>query len=250
MRAASILFTPQSGQAPSRSTSTVQTGQPPLPTPDFQGRPATRRPDRAGLDSGGQRTGVSAAVVQTTDEISLRFRCSSRLVAGIVTGLSVELRAVPRVAASAGVPWTIVMRVSADTAVLDGSVDRRLVRLPGLDEHRFRQVRHPKNDVAPVEPWSIVFTGLDTGGEPGHRGRSLRPSSTGLDPGQARWWRRQKPVGTVYRRADERSLNGPPVCGREGTGMRQVIHGESWSMRVRARSKPTTPAVSPSNRPR
>jgi hypothetical protein len=45
-------------------------------------------------------------------------------------------------------------------------VDRRLVRRLGVDEHRFRRVRYLKNEagkVTRVEPWSIVFTDLDTG---------------------------------------------------------------------------------------
>jgi transposase len=50
----------------------------------------------------------------------------------------------------------------ADTAVLEGSVVRRL----GVDEHRFRRVRYLKDDVGKVtrvEPCSIMFTDLDTG---------------------------------------------------------------------------------------
>ncbi len=73
------------------------------------------------------------------------------------------------------------MRVMEDTAVLDGGVDRRLVRRPGVDEHRFRRVRYLKNDagkVTRVEPWSIVFTGLDTGAildiVDGRRGQAVR----------------------------------------------------------------------------
>lgn len=120
--------------------------------------------------------------MQTTDEIPLRSRLTSRLVAGVVTGLSTELRAVSRVAAASGVPWTTVMRITADTAVLYGSVDRRLVRRLGVDdEHRFRRVRYLKDDagkVARVEPWSIVFTDLDTGAildiVDGRRGQAVR----------------------------------------------------------------------------
>ena len=111
---------------------------------------------------------MSAAVFRANHRRdSLRSRLTSRLVAGIVTALSTELRAVSRVAAAAGVSWTTVMRVTADTAVLDGGVDnRRLVRRLGVDEHRFRRVRYLKDDVGKVtrvEPWSIVFTDLDPG---------------------------------------------------------------------------------------
>ncbi|WP_285244230.1 hypothetical protein [Pseudarthrobacter sp. fls2-241-R2A-127] len=119
--------------------------------------------------------------VQTTDEIPLRSRLTSRQVAGIVTGLSTKLRAVPRVAAAAGVSWTTVMRVTADVAVLWGGVDRRLVRRLGVDEHGFRSVRFLKDDagkITRVEPWSIVFTGLDNGAildiVDGRRGQAVR----------------------------------------------------------------------------
>lgn len=81
------------------------------------------------------------SVVQTTDEVPLRSRLTSRLVTGIVADLSTELRAVSRVAAASGVSWTTAMHFMEDTAVLDGCVDRRLVRRLGVDELRFRRVR-------------------------------------------------------------------------------------------------------------
>lgn len=130
--------------------------------------------------------------VQTTDEIPLRSRLTSRLVAGIVADLSAELLAVSRVAAASGVSWTTAMRVMEDTAVLDGGVDRRLVRRLGVDEHRFRRVRYLKNDagkVTRIEPWSIVFMDLDTGAVldivDGRRGQAVR-DWIGARP---RWWR-------------------------------------------------------------
>lgn len=152
--------------------------------------------------------------VQTTDEIPLRSRLTSRLVAGIVTGLSTELRAVSRVAAAAGVSWATVMRVTADTAVLDGGVDRRLVRRLGVDEHRFRRVRYLKDDagkVTRVEPWSIVFTDLDTGAildiVDGRRGQAVR-DWIGARP---RWWRNRvelvaMDMSTEFRRAVRKAL--------------------------------------------
>ena len=132
--------------------------------------------------------------VQTTDEVPLRSRLTSRLVAGIVADLSTELRAVSRVAAASGVSWTTAMRVMEDTAVLVGGVDRRLVRRLGVDEHRFRRVRYLRNDagkVTRVEPWSIVFTDLDTGAildiVDGRRGQAVR-DWIGARP---RWWRKK-----------------------------------------------------------
>ncbi len=130
--------------------------------------------------------------VQTTDEVPLRSRLTSRLVTGIVADLSTELQAVSRVAAASGVSWTTAMRVMEDTAVLEGGVDRRLVRRLGVDEHRFRRVRYLKNDagkVTRVKPWSIVFTDLDTGAildiVDGRRGQAVR-DWIGARP---RWWR-------------------------------------------------------------
>jgi hypothetical protein len=59
--------------------------------------------------------------VQTTDEVPLRTRLTSRLVTGIVADMSTELRAVSAVAAASGVSWTTAMRVIEDTAVPDGA---------------------------------------------------------------------------------------------------------------------------------
>lgn len=71
-------------------------------------------------------------------------------------------------------------------------MDRRLVRRLGVDEHRFRRGRYLKNDagkVTRVEPWSIVFTDLDTGAildiVDGRRGQAVR-DWIGAPP---RWWR-------------------------------------------------------------
>lgn len=154
--------------------------------------------------------------VQTSDEIPLRSRLTSRLVASIVAGLSTELRAVSRVAAAAGVSWTTVLRVTADTAVLllDGGVDRRLIRRLGVDEHRFRRVQYLKDDagkVTRVEPWSIVFTDLDTGAildiVDGRRGQAVRDWIRA----RPRWWRNRvelvaMDLSTEFRRAVRKAL--------------------------------------------
>ncbi|MBP1232507.1 transposase [Arthrobacter sp. PvP102] len=151
--------------------------------------------------------------MQTSDEIPLRSRLTSRLVAGIIAGLSTELRAVSRVAAAAGVSWTTVMRVTADTAVLDGGADRRLIRRLVVDEHRFRRVRYLKDDAGKVtrdEPWSIVFTGLDTGAildiVDGRRGQAARDWIRA----RPRWRNRVELVAmdmsTEFRRAVRKAL--------------------------------------------
>ncbi|MGP5049856.1 transposase, partial [Glutamicibacter ardleyensis] len=49
---------------------------------------------------------------------------------------------------------------------LVGNVDRMFIRRLGIDEHRFRKVRYARGrtgKVVRIEPWSIVFTDLDTG---------------------------------------------------------------------------------------
>jgi transposase len=152
--------------------------------------------------------------VQASDEIPLRSRLTSRLVAGIVSGLSAELRAVSRVAAASWVSWTTVMRVMANTAVLDGGVDRRLVRRLGVDEHRFRRVRYLKNEagnLTRVEPWSIVFTDLDTGAildiVDGRRGQAVRDWIRA----RPRWWRNRvelvaMDMSAEFRRAVRKAL--------------------------------------------
>ncbi|WP_422387513.1 ISL3 family transposase [Arthrobacter sulfonylureivorans] len=132
--------------------------------------------------------------VQTTEQLPLRARVTTRLVEDIVDALAAELRAVSRVASQAGVSWTTAMRIVSGTAALEGNVDRRLVRRLGVDEHRFRTVRYLKDHdgkVIRVEPWSIVFTDLDTGAildiVDGRRGQAVR-DWIGARP---RWWRKR-----------------------------------------------------------
>lgn len=49
---------------------------------------------------------------------------------------------------------------------LVGDVDRMFIRRLGIEEHLFRKVRYARGrtgKVVGIEPWSIVFTDLDTG---------------------------------------------------------------------------------------
>ncbi len=78
--------------------------------------------------------------------------------------------------------------VSAPVAACH-DVDAVAVRRLGVDEHRFRTVRFVRLAEGPtvrVEPWSVVFTDLDTGAVldvvDGRRGRAVR------------WWLRARPV--------------------------------------------------------
>lgn len=84
------------------------------------------------------------------------------------------------------------MDVGGATAAPSGDVYRRLVRRLGVDEHRFRTVRYLKGEdgkVTRVEPWSIVFTDLDTGAildiVDGRRGTAVRA----WIKDRPRWWR-------------------------------------------------------------
>ena len=80
--------------------------------------------------------------------------------------MSCELRAVSRVAAAHGVSWPTVMAWLNAVGEPVGDVERMFVRSLGIDEHRFRKVRYARGrtgKVVRIEPWSIVFTDLDTG---------------------------------------------------------------------------------------
>ena len=104
--------------------------------------------------------------VQVTDQIPLRSRLTTRLVGEIVEDSIQELRAVTGIAKAHGVSWPTVMRKLAVTEQILLDVDQRLVRRLGVDEHRFRRVRYVLGTTGKtmrVEPWSIVFTDLDTG---------------------------------------------------------------------------------------
>lgn len=132
--------------------------------------------------------------VQATDQLPLRARLTTRLVGGIAAGLSGELRALSRVAAEARVSWTTAMRILHTTGTVEGSVDRRYVRRLGIDEHRFRTVRYLRDGTGKttrVEPWSIVFTCLDTGAildiVDGRRGAAVRDWIAA----RPRWWRKR-----------------------------------------------------------
>lgn len=104
--------------------------------------------------------------VQTTEQLPFRARITTRLSQQLVDEMSCELRAVSRVAAAHGVSWPTVMARLNTVGELVGDVDRMFIRRLGIDEHRFRKVRYARGrsgKVVRIEPWSIVFTDLDTG---------------------------------------------------------------------------------------
>ncbi|XVX18959.1 ISL3 family transposase [Actinomycetota bacterium] len=131
---------------------------------------------------------------EQTDQLPSRARLTTRLAQQVITACRLEPRAVSRVADEAGLTWPTVMRLLTSTIDLAHQVDTRHVRHLGIDEHRFRRVRYTRDEhgtVTRVEPWSIVFTDLDTGAildvVDGRRGRTV---TTWLGQ-RPRWWRRR-----------------------------------------------------------
>ncbi|MNW24713.1 hypothetical protein D3C74_14410 [compost metagenome] len=62
--------------------------------------------------------------------------------------------------------WPTVMARLDSVGELGGDVGRLFIRRLGIEEHRFRKVRYARDrseKVVRIEPWSIVFTDLDTG---------------------------------------------------------------------------------------
>ena len=125
---------------------------------------------------------------QTTDQLALRARITTRLAARVVDALAVEPRAVSAVADEVGISWPTVMRLVAATVTAVHDPDQVVVRRLGIDEHRFRSIRFvklPDGPTVKIDPWSIVFTDLDTGAVldvvDGRRGSAVR------------WWLRQRP---------------------------------------------------------
>jgi len=124
---------------------------------------------------------------EATEQLPSQARVTTRLATRVITALRAEPRAVSRVADETGLAWPTVMRLLAATVDLASGVDGRHVRRHGIDEHRFRTVKFVRDpDTAKVtrlEPWSIMFTGPDQGGQrpPGcpSRCRCSRPSPPG-----------------------------------------------------------------------
>ena len=131
---------------------------------------------------------------ERTDQLPARARVTTRLAEQVISACRAEPRAVSRVAEQAGLSWPTVMRLLTSTIDLTGQVDLRHIRRLGIDEHRFRRVRYTRDEhgtVTRVEPWSIVFTDLDTGAildvVDGRRGKAV---TTWL-AARPRWWRRR-----------------------------------------------------------
>lgn len=135
---------------------------------------------------------------EVTDQLGHRARITTRLAAAVVTAWQVEARSVAGVAAAHGLDWCTVMRLLASTVALPERDQRRprLVKVLGVDEHRFRRVRYVREGglVRRVEPWSVMITNAQTGQIlDGPRGAAIRAWLLA----QPRWWRRRIEVVTL-----------------------------------------------------
>lgn len=146
---------------------------------------------------------------EVTDQLGPRARVTTRLAAAVVTALQVEVRTVAGVAAAHGLDWCTVMRLLAATVTLPEQHPgrRRLVRVLGVDEHRFRRVRYVRDGdvVRRVEPWSVMITNAETGQildvVDGPRGATIKAWLLA----QPRWWRRRIQVVTIDMSAEFRA---------------------------------------------
>jgi len=106
------------------------------------------------------------AFVQTTAQLPSPCTDHQPALQRLVDEMSCELQAVSRVAAAHGESWpTVMARLNVEGQVV-GDVDRMFIRRLGIDEHQFRKVRYARGRTGRavrIEPWSIVFTELDTG---------------------------------------------------------------------------------------
>ena len=143
---------------------------------------------------------VRRSFAEATAQVPARARLTTRLAAAVLAAVTTEVRAVDRVATEYGLSWPTVGRVvaSAATALAAGPV--RLTRALGIDEHRFRSVRWFRTEAgawARIEPWSTVFTDLDTGAVlgvvDGRDGAAVR----GWLTTRPRWWRHRVQVVAI-----------------------------------------------------
>ena len=79
--------------------------------------------------------------VEQTAQVSARARLTTRLAAAVLAAVTVEVRAVDRVAVEYGLSWPTVAPLLAAAARRLAAGLVRLTRALGIDEHRFRSVR-------------------------------------------------------------------------------------------------------------
>ena len=137
---------------------------------------------------------------EATAQVPARARFTTRLGVAVLSAVTTEVRAVDRVARQYGLSWPTVGRLLAAAAKELAAGPVGLTRALGIDEHRFRSVRWFKDDEGAwrrVEPWSVLFTDLDTGAVlgvvDGRDGAAVR----GWLRSRPRWWRHRVQVVAI-----------------------------------------------------
>ena len=143
---------------------------------------------------------VRRSFAEHTTQVPARARLTTRLAAVVLKAVTIEVRAVDRVAAEHGLSWPTVARLlaAAATALAAGPVG--LTRALGIDEHRFRSVRWFRDDAGSwrrIEPWSVLFTDLDTGGVLGVVDGRDGAAARGWLKTRRRWWRHRVQVVAI-----------------------------------------------------
>ena len=116
----------------------------------------------------GERACPRRTFTQTTPELPLRARCTSRLRRGVLEAVIDHGRPVAGVVAGFGIAWwTVHKSVNAAVDVLLGGVDDLHVRRLGIDEHRYRRVRWFRDPDTGgwrrVEPWMTALVNAASG---------------------------------------------------------------------------------------
>jgi transposase len=107
-----------------------------------------------------------ASFAEHTAQVPPRARLTTRLATAVLAAVTVEVRAVDRVAVEYGLSWPTVARLLAAAARELAAAPIRVCHALGIDEHRFRSVRWFKDDAGSwrrIEPWSAGVH------RPGHR---------------------------------------------------------------------------------
>lgn len=104
--------------------------------------------------------------VETSEEVPLRARVTTRLRKAALGAVAGAGRAVSEVAATYGVAWWTVQRSVNAAADVLADPDEVAVRRLGVDEHRYRAVRFYRDEIGAwrrYEPWMTTFVDTDTG---------------------------------------------------------------------------------------
>ena len=104
---------------------------------------------------------------QTTPELPLRARCTSRLRRGLLEAVIDHGRPVAGVAAGFGVAWWTAQKTVNAAVVVLPDVDGLHVKHLGIDEHRYRRVRWFRDPDGGgwrrVEPWMTTLVNATSG---------------------------------------------------------------------------------------